>query len=531
MRFETATTLLIAALTFGTLSACGQEPPLPTITPGPAAAPRTGNASPPARQADSGEQPAADKSDEKDSDTWQVIYIGEQRIGYARIHSQSVGEGKAARIRTVQESKMTIKRFGQELKLETHLTTEENSTGELLSFALEIRNPPAATTRTEGKVDGRLMELESNVAGRTTTKSIPWDPSVKSPAWQDRLLESRSWKPGATESFRMFLPELNKVTSVNIAADDFITTPLWDGSKARLQKLRVTQSVLPQLPMRVFLDEKSRLIKTESDFLGKPMLTFNVPAEEALKAIHGKELDLAVNTLIRVQPIRRAHQTEKVVYRLVSGSADPAEYVVEGPTQSIQRVSEHVAELTVKAIPLPENPKNERIDSEYLEPTRFLQSTDARVMEHARRAAPNETNPSRIAAALERYVHDKLTEKNFSTALATAADVARDLEGDCTEHAVLLAAMLRARKIPSRIAVGLVYVPPRSSFGGHMWCEAWLDGKWIPLDATLGQGGIGAAHIKLGQSSFSDDAAAPITAFLPLLRILGDLEIEVIRSE
>ena len=41
---------------------------------------------------------------------------------------------------------------------------------------------------------------------------------------------------------------------------------------------------------------------------------------------------------------------------------------------------------------------------------------------------------------------------------ATAAEVARSREGDCTEHAVLLAALARARGIPARVAMGLVYV-------------------------------------------------------------------------
>ena len=109
--------------------------------------------------------------------------------------------------------------------------------------------------------------------------------------------------------------------------------------------------------------------------------------------------------------------------------------------------------------------------------------------------------------------------------------MAKNLEGDCTEHAVLLAALLRAKKIPSRVVVGLVYVTGGQSFGGHMWTEAFLNGRWVPLDAPLGQSGIGAAHIKMAASSLADDAPAPIGAFLPLLDVLGTLEIEVISTK
>ncbi|MCA9109995.1 MAG: transglutaminase domain-containing protein, partial [Planctomycetaceae bacterium] len=99
----------------------------------------------------------------------------------------------------------------------------------------------------------------------------------------------------------------------------------------------------------------------------------------------------------------------------------------------------------------------------------------------------------------------------------------------CTEHAVLLAGMLRAKGIPSRVAVGLVYVARLSAFGGHMWTEAYLDGRWVPLDSTLGYGGIGAGHIKFADSSLSDDGPSPITAFVPLVSSLGKMKIEVVQ--
>ena len=77
----------------------------------------------------------------------------------------------------------------------------------------------------------------------------------------------------------------------------------------------------------------------------------------------------------------------------------------------------------------------------------------------------------------------------------------QNAKGDCTEHAVLLAALCRARGIPARVAIGLVYVSAAQGFGYHMWNEVWIDGGWIPLDATIARGGTGAAHLKLADSS------------------------------
>jgi len=110
-----------------------------------------------------------------------------------------------------------------------------------------------------------------------------------------------------------------------------------------------------------------------------------------------------------------------------------------------------------------------------------------------------------------------------------ASEVARSREGDCTEHAVLLAALCRARGIPARVAMGLVHSEAAGGFAYHMWTECWLGGRWMPLDATLGQGGIGAAHLKLGHSSL--DGAAAIGSLLPSLRVVGGLSIRVLAVE
>jgi len=59
-----------------------------------------------------------------------------------------------------------------------------------------------------------------------------------------------------------------------------------------------------------------------------------------------------------------------------------------------------------------------------------------------------------------------------------------------------------------------------------MWTEVYVDGRWIPIDGTLAQGGIGAAHIKLSDSNLK--AASLPAATLPLLRVLGQLRIEIV---
>ena len=150
-------------------------------------------------------------------------------------------------------------------------------------------------------------------------------------------------------------------------------------------------------------------------------------------------------------------------------------------------------------------------------------------MAQAKEAAGDETDPWKVAVALEAYVHRAVTMKDFSQALATASEVARNREGDCKGHAVYLAALARARKIPARVAVGLVYMPQSQTFGGHMWTEVYVAGRWIGLDGTLAKGGIGGGHLQLTHSPLA--GAAAYNVFFPVMQVVGRLKVEVLDWE
>jgi transglutaminase-like putative cysteine protease len=71
---------------------------------------------------------------------------------------------------------------------------------------------------------------------------------------------------------------------------------------------------------------------------------------------------------------------------------------------------------------------------------------------------------------------------------------------------MLLAALLRAAGIPSRVAVGVTYAD--GEFISHMWTEAYLN-DWTALDATLSGGDVvDATHIKLAASALDGPTAS-----------------------
>lgn len=113
----------------------------------------------------------------------------------------------------------------------------------------------------------------------------------------------------------------------------------------------------------------------------------------------------------------------------------------------------------------------------------FAESSVKAVVDHAAKTL----GPKPDRAALVRFVGAYIEKKNLSRSLDVASVVARRKEGDCTEHAVLLAALLRAFRIPARVVMGLAIVEleGRVSAMGHAWVEARGVSSWEVVDAAL----------------------------------------------
>ncbi|WP_052691925.1 transglutaminase-like domain-containing protein [Teredinibacter purpureus] len=106
---------------------------------------------------------------------------------------------------------------------------------------------------------------------------------------------------------------------------------------------------------------------------------------------------------------------------------------------------------------------------------------------------------------LSRFVtrHMK-TGKVVYSGYARASQALETGSGDCTEHALLLAALARAAGIPTRIIVGLAYSNDRfygktHMFIPHAWVQSWVNGVWKSFDS--GMEGFTAGHIALGISN------------------------------
>jgi Transglutaminase-like superfamily len=96
------------------------------------------------------------------------------------------------------------------------------------------------------------------------------------------------------------------------------------------------------------------------------------------------------------------------------------------------------------------------------------------------------SHPTIAANDVISYVYRFIEHKHMARGFDIASIVAEKREGDCTEHAVLTAALLRATGFPAHIVTGLALlrVAGKWSAFGHAWTEYHDGTSWQLADAT-----------------------------------------------
>jgi len=201
------------------------------------------------------------------------------------------------------------------------------------------------------------------------------------------------------------------------------------------------------------------------------------------------------------------YRTDEVVLRLRASDPNTPMPKVEDERQTIvsRRDDRDVTLRIRKVVPTEKftlplaNLTDE--EKECLKSSVQIECDNPELVKLAQDAIGDEKDAWAAAQKLEKFVNGYITDKNMSKLFESATEVMKSRAGDCTEHGVLLAGLCRAVGIPARVAIGFLYFS--GIWGGHMWAEVSLGGKWYALDGVLGQGGVDAAHLRLGADSLA----------------------------
>ncbi|MDA7978174.1 MAG: transglutaminase-like domain-containing protein [Pirellulales bacterium] len=475
---------------------------------------------------------ASDTNSEAEN-RWMVSMLNGSKIAHVRtslVHHDDAPEGNSPGWTEEAEIQMSVDRFGQQAAPSASYRGQLTANGQLLSFECTTRFGKKPQ-RIHGKWQAGQLEIKHE-SGETTTIKCP--EGCGGFLAVDLSLRQQPLKAGEKRTVTHYDAVTGSLAREELHAKTEEETQLLDG-KASLLRIEQTTHLDAEnaITQVIWSDIEGNILKSQALNTGSEQ--YVVSKEQAL-AKPETSLDLAWATSVPVSySIADAHQTLRVRYRVHLEAANPSAIFPEGAGQTVTPIDEHSADLIVKAVrPMPFVNNLRRAGdtpptAADVQPNAWIQSDDARVINLAESVALDEVDSWKVAQALERLVHDSMHSRNFNTAMASAAEVVQTREGDCTEHAVLLAAVLRARQIPARVAVGLVHTESLGGFGFHMWNEAFIHGAWVPLDATLGRGGTGAGHIRLNSVSLAGSGG--LASLLPVAQVMGQLKIDVLEVE
>jgi hypothetical protein len=480
-------------------------------------------------------------------DLWEAAQLDGVRVGHFRTTVRQLETDSGGKVlRTTQRMELSFKRYESLIRLRAEIGTDETPEGKVVGAMLRLPQEKGELVLT-GRVTDEGLRISVN--GGRADKVVPWDAEVIGLYRQERFFKERKLKSGDTFSFRTFEPTITSVVTVRgmVGEEEEVATP-----KGKKRLLRVEAKPDPvegrgsdgrvrkvQLPgLVLWLDKELLPVRRQMEIegIGK-IVSYRTTREAALAAGGGAAdlPDIGNKTLIPLnRGIARPHDTRSVVYRVtIKGDADPATAVAHDARQEIKHVKGNSFELHVRAVREPQKVADPEASAkeEYLKSCYFIKSDDKRVRELAGRAVGDETDALRKARRIERWVHDNMRHSN-AVGFAPADQVARDLAGDCRQHAMLAAAMCRAAGVPSRTALGVVYAldgQRRPVMWFHMWTEVWARGQWLAIDATLGEGSIGAAHVKIADHSWTNTES--LEPMLDVQRVLGKMSVEVVSVE
>ncbi|PRQ03341.1 Transglutaminase-like superfamily protein [Enhygromyxa salina] len=160
----------------------------------------------------------------------------------------------------------------------------------------------------------------------------------------------------------------------------------------------------------------------------------------------------------------------------------------------------------------------------YLEPTAMAQSDNPKIAAEAKKIVGGETNSIIAAGLIVDAVFRSIDKQAGVRGSATASEVLQNGAGDCTEHAVLVVALMRAAGIPARVVDGIVFASDQGGdgmAGYHAWAEIWL-GDWIGVDATVNETGTSARYLEFGI-----DEPGSLGSGGKMMRSIGKTKIEL----
>jgi transglutaminase-like putative cysteine protease/tetratricopeptide (TPR) repeat protein len=492
---------------------------------------------------------------------WYWVKAQGKDIGYLKVHSYRTASEAvspedathpAVHIVTEVENLNRLSRMGNDFNVASKTRyVEAAEDGRPISFSYSYHLADTEASRAEGEVHGKTLALTrrqslTQVSDSTDIQqdrfSFPTGEKVRQ-VFQ-RHYEAPQGSQFEYQTLHMALAPQVVETMVTTGPKESLI--LANGERKLLRRFDVGNPANPSQVVSEWRDTTGKLYKAYAKDQ-KTELVYAPNASASAPPAQGEVLDLMRNSVVRTDRlIPFPRKVDRAYYRLSWVPAVPPEdrqplkdLISQDRRQQV--TSQHADDLLIRIAPVP--PINTLVefpivaDARYLNPTPYLEADDPEIRSLAKKIIQHEKLAYGAVKKLRTWVYHNIPNKTLDHGFASAKETLNLRAGDCTEHAVLLATLARALGIPSRVAVGLIYMPTSDgevgSFVYHMWTEVYIgsDGKgdWIALDATNPEPVMDATHIKLLDSDLAS-SNAPVELSEQVVQLIGRLQINVLEA-
>ncbi|RLE04535.1 MAG: hypothetical protein DRI99_03645 [Candidatus Aminicenantes bacterium] len=464
-------------------------------------------------------------------ESWMGIYIKNQKVGYAHRYRRLVSWKGSEYEEHFSESIIKVSRLGgTPLNIETRQSAFYNKEGQLKRLLVE-------TTMSGDKIQLEAVVEPQKIIfylGGQKIKEIPWEKEFYAEIPVKKLLAEGKIQPGFSQDFLIIDP-----LSYSLKISRFEVLG-WEevlilGRKKTLWHTRTKVETIIPVTVDDWLDEEGRVWKSINQSAFLTMTSLRQSQEEALRPV-ATGFELAYSSLIRSNIVlAHPHQVTRVRFRL---SGVPLEKLLAFPfddgSQQLVKVGDDFVIIQTNSLVFDEKraltlPIAQETLRPFLESTAFCQSDDPEIQRVARQIVGSERNAWRAAKKIACWVNRSLTP-NYDVGFATAREVIRNRQGDCSEHTVLMVALCRAVGLPARAAVGIM--SSGGVFAYHMWPEVYvgrwvnLDPKWLVVAGPEEELVTDATHLKFGRSRLDEDLFQEMAQ--SVAEIIGQLKLEII---
>ncbi len=442
---------------------------------------------------------------------WYGAYLNGKKIGYANLKLTRIIKDDIIYYEEENNFRLKIKTFGKiqlieertKKKYDSNLNIVNFNTTTITTNNLYTDEESIFTINKYGKIEKNnfILQIEDN----KIIIEIPRNSIYKIGC--ERKIYSLLDEPGKYYNIKYFDISYAKMIQLNVSYVNSKSIIINGVSvrvkhlKQKLVDLKTKNTLIDDID--IFVDEKGNIIKVE---IYESQLFLRLESEKLSKSQFVVP-DIIEENNIFLEGNVKYLSDEKYVFLRIKNIYD---YKIDEKYQRLIKYEGNNC-IVIKLIKPILNNKLYNISEKYFKfssklniytnSTFYINSKNINIIDTGKTIVGKEKIIYKKVKLITNWLY-KNVKKDLIGAEIPSKRVLKILKGDCTEHAILFAALARSQNIPTKVVSGLVYDNHTKSFYYHAWNEVFI-GEWFPVDPTLNQPIAKLGHIKLTEGDYS----------------------------